>query len=61
MGLAIVPALPFLFDKPVEHAVEYVFHKGFETIGGPQAVEGRKPMPGLKEMIQKVKDKEKEL
>lgn len=38
MGLAAVPALPYLFDKPVEEAVEWVFHKGFETFGGKDAV-----------------------
>jgi hypothetical protein len=26
-GLAVVPALPYLFDEPVEHAVEHVFTK----------------------------------
>ena len=26
-GLSVIPALPFLFDKPVEHAVELVFAK----------------------------------
>lgn len=26
-GLAVVPFLPYLFDKPVEHAVDYVFEK----------------------------------
>ena len=30
-----------MFDEPVEHAVEWVFHKGFELIGGPEAVKGR--------------------
>ncbi|KAK4544059.1 hypothetical protein LTR36_004557 [Oleoguttula mirabilis] len=38
LGLAAVPALPFIFDKPVEVATEWVFHKAFETIGGPEAV-----------------------
>ena len=38
LGLAAVPALPFLFDKPVEQATEWVFHKGFEIVGGPAAV-----------------------
>ena len=33
-----MPALPFVFDKPVEHAVEWIFHKGFEIAGGQQAV-----------------------
>ena len=38
LGLAAVPALPFLFDKPVEQATEWMFHKGFEIVGGPAAV-----------------------
>jgi fission process protein 1 len=50
-----------LFDKPVEGVVSWVFHKGFETIGGPSAVEGRKPMPGLRQLIKPEKEKEKEL
>ncbi|KAK9476684.1 mitochondrial 18 KDa protein-domain-containing protein [Lipomyces japonicus] len=28
LGLAVVPALPYLFDEPVEHAVDYIFEKG---------------------------------
>lgn len=38
LGLAAVPALPFMFDKPVEEAVEWTFHRGFEMVGGKQAV-----------------------
>jgi len=34
LGLAIVPFLPMIFDAPVENAVEWTFHKGFETFGG---------------------------
>lgn len=30
LGLAVVPALPYLFDEPVEKAVE----KGFEIVAG---------------------------
>ncbi|MCJ1308246.1 hypothetical protein MMC25_001899 [Agyrium rufum] len=45
LGLAAVPFLPFLFDKPVESAVEWTFHKAFETIGGPDAV-GHTPSTG---------------
>lgn len=45
LGLAAVPALPYMFDAPVEHAVEWVFHKGFEMAGAD--------VPG--------KEKEKEL
>ncbi|KXL44644.1 hypothetical protein M433DRAFT_155579 [Acidomyces richmondensis BFW] len=38
LGLAIVPALPMLFDKPVEEATEKIFQWAFETVGGPAAV-----------------------
>ncbi|KAK9451424.1 mitochondrial 18 KDa protein-domain-containing protein [Limtongia smithiae] len=31
LGLAVVPALPYLFDEPVEHAVEWAFEKGKEA------------------------------
>ncbi|KAK0352531.1 hypothetical protein LTR91_020875 [Friedmanniomyces endolithicus] len=43
LGLAAVPALPFMFDKPVEKATEWLFHKGFELVGGPEAV-GHRPV-----------------
>jgi fission process protein 1 len=45
LGLAAVPALPFLFDEPVEKGVEWVFHKGFKVFGGPSAV-GDSPSTG---------------
>lgn len=38
LGLAAVPALPFMFDQPVEEATEWVFHRAFEAVGGPTAV-----------------------
>jgi len=66
LGLAAVPFLPFLFDKPVEEAVEWTFHQAFATIGGPDAV-GRAPRTGREEALsastikQKEKVKEKEL
>jgi len=50
LGLAAVPALPFLFDVPVETAVEYIFHKGFETFGGKAAV-GSAPATGREEAL----------
>lgn len=50
LGLAVVPFLPAMFDAPVEHAVEYVFHKGFETFGGKQAV-GNAPVTGREEEL----------
>lgn len=53
-----------MFDKPVEHAVEWVFHKAFEVVGGPAAV-GSSPDTGRQEIGQKQSErgaqKEKEL
>ncbi|KAG7007865.1 hypothetical protein G7Y79_00008g025030 [Physcia stellaris] len=64
LGLAAVPFLPFLFDKPVEEATEWVFHKGFETVWGPEAVRHR-PVTGrieeMQEQSRKGAQKEKEL
>jgi len=61
LGLAVVPFLPTLFDKPVENGVEWIFHKGFETLGGKQAV-GEAPLIGReKQLSEKPRKKEKEL
>ncbi|CDK24558.1 unnamed protein product [Kuraishia capsulata CBS 1993] len=30
LGLAVVPLLPYLFDEPVEHVMDYVFDQGVE-------------------------------
>jgi len=64
LGLAVVPFLPTLFDKPVENAVEFAFHKGFELAGGKQAV-GEAPQIGREKLLstkeKPKKDKEKEL
>jgi fission process protein 1 len=63
LGLAVVPFLPTLFDKPVENAVEFVFHKGFETFGGKHAV-GETPQIGRENLLSskpKQGTKEKEL
>jgi mitochondrial fission process protein 1 len=61
LGLAVVPFLPTLFDEPVENAVEWVFHKGFETFGGKDYV-GNSPTMGREKMLsQKPTEKEKEL
>ncbi|EZF34059.1 hypothetical protein H109_02165 [Trichophyton interdigitale MR816] len=38
LGLSVVPALPYLFDKPVEEAVQWAFHNAFLMFGGPNAV-----------------------
>ncbi|PMD62585.1 uncharacterized protein K444DRAFT_523896 [Hyaloscypha bicolor E] len=63
LGLAAVPALPFLFDKPVEDVVEWVFHKGFETVGGKEYV-GDAPSIGREQALEQKHqrgNKEKEL
>lgn len=58
LGLAVVPLLPTMFDKPVENAVEYVFHKGFERFGGHDYV-GEAPVVGReKRLSEKYKKKE---
>ncbi|KAK7738879.1 hypothetical protein SLS63_002216 [Diaporthe eres] len=59
LGLAVVPFLPTLFDKPVENAVEWIFHKGFATMGGQDAV-GAAPTMGREKALS-TKPKEKEL
>jgi len=53
LGLAVVPFLPYLFDEPVEHAVEYSFKRGYEAMGWTAP-------KGVTEMV-KDKEKEKEL
>ncbi len=50
LGLAAVPFLPYMFDKPVEEAVEWVFYQGFRTIGGESAV-GNRHATGRKEEL----------
>jgi mitochondrial fission process protein 1 len=52
LGLAAVPFLPYMFDKPVEQAVEWTFHTAFETLGGPEAV-GRAPKIGREKELRK--------
>lgn len=50
LGLAVVPFLPTLFDKPVEEAVEYAFHTGFEMAGG-KAYVGNSPKVGREDLL----------
>ncbi|KAL6799831.1 mitochondrial 18 KDa domain-containing protein [Trichoderma sp. SZMC 28012] len=52
LGLSVVPFLPSLFDKPVEDAVEWAFHKGFEQFGG-KAYVGDLPATGREKLINK--------
>ncbi|KAL8775278.1 MAG: hypothetical protein Q9209_000285 [Squamulea sp. 1 TL-2023] len=64
LGLAAVPLLPYMFDHPVESAVEWTFHRAFERIGGPEAV-AHTPETGRSEVLQEQSrsraTKEKEL
>jgi fission process protein 1 len=53
-----VPFLPYVFDKPVEDAVEFVFHTGFKAFKGDRAV-GETPRTGREHQLE-VKPKEKE-
>jgi fission process protein 1 len=66
LGLAAVPALPYMFDKPVEIATEWVFHNAFRAIGGPEAVRhspetGKQEMREAQSKVGAAKEKEKEL
>lgn len=64
LGLAAVPFLPYMFDKPVEEAVEWSFYQAFREIGGESAV-GTDHSTGRKEALKlehkKTSKKEKEL
>lgn len=59
LGLSVVPFLPAVFDKPVENAVEWAFHKGFEAFGGPQAV-GNAPLIGRERQLSERPKEKKE-
>ncbi|KAJ5143032.1 uncharacterized protein N7515_001819 [Penicillium bovifimosum] len=43
LGLAVVPFLPYIFDEPVDEAVEWAFRTGLRAYGGEAAV---RPLPG---------------
>lgn len=51
LGLAAVPALPYMFDEPVEEAVEWTFYQAFRAIGGEKAV-GERHATGRKHELQ---------
>ncbi|KAI9844825.1 MAG: hypothetical protein M1837_005243 [Sclerophora amabilis] len=50
LGLAAVPFLPFVFDKPVEEAVEWTFHKAFAMYDGKGAAERNSELSTKKEL-----------
>ncbi|KAK2605806.1 hypothetical protein QQS21_003760 [Conoideocrella luteorostrata] len=52
LGLSVVPFLPRLFDEPVENAVEWGFHKGFQIFGGNEYV-GNAPTTGREDLLNK--------
>jgi fission process protein 1 len=45
-----VPALPYLFDKPIEEATEWTFYQVFRAVGGEKAV-GDRHATGRKEEL----------
>ncbi|KAH8690860.1 mitochondrial 18 KDa protein-domain-containing protein [Talaromyces proteolyticus] len=47
LGLSVVPLLPYLFDQPVEHAVEWSFQTLCRAVGGPEAVQPPPPSSEL--------------
>jgi fission process protein 1 len=47
LGLSVVPMLPYLFDEPVEHVVEWSFATLCRAIEGPKAVT---PSPPSREL-----------
>jgi fission process protein 1 len=47
--------LPYLFDEPVEHVVDWTFHQAFRAIGGPNAVREKPASPT--ELLQEAKNK----
>ncbi|RVX68577.1 hypothetical protein B0A52_07004 [Exophiala mesophila] len=51
LGLAAVPALPYIFDEPVEAAVEWSFYQAFKAIGGENAV-GQRHSTGREHELQ---------
>ncbi|QUC20043.1 uncharacterized protein UV8b_04284 [Ustilaginoidea virens] len=52
LGLSVVPFLPRMFDGPVESAVEWAFHKGFQAFGGADYV-GDAPATGREDLLNK--------
>ncbi|KAL4793838.1 mitochondrial 18 KDa protein-domain-containing protein [Aspergillus venezuelensis] len=48
LGLSVVPFLPYLFDHPVESAVDWLFRVGVYVYGGEDAV---KPLPRHSEVV----------
>ncbi|PKY05623.1 hypothetical protein P168DRAFT_303380 [Aspergillus campestris IBT 28561] len=45
LGLAIVPFLPYIFDEPVEHAVQWSFREAIRAYAGDDAVRALPPAP----------------
>lgn len=57
LGLGAVPFLPYLFDKPVEDAVEFAFHTAFKAFGGQPAV-GDAPVTGREHQLEEKPERE---
>ncbi|KAI9741678.1 MAG: hypothetical protein M1834_000063 [Cirrosporium novae-zelandiae] len=64
LGLSAVPFLPYLFDKPVEEGIEWLFYNGARAWGGEDAVRGRSSTGRSEALLKESREerkKEKEL
>lgn len=50
-GLCVVPALPFLFDHPVEYAVDKVFEQAEQFVLGKQESDSVRDAGDLKKNL----------
>ncbi|KAI9372732.1 hypothetical protein BJX61DRAFT_542385, partial [Aspergillus egyptiacus] len=57
LGLSVVPFLPYVFDHPVDQAVDSLFRVGVYTYAGEDEV---KPLPRHSEVTYSAKDKDED-
>lgn len=57
LGLSVVPFLPYIFDHPVENAIDWVFRNGLRIYGGEDAI---RELPRHSEVSRTGKDQDHE-
>lgn len=57
LGLSVVPFLPYIFDHPVENAIDWVFRNGVRIYGGEGAI---RELPRHSEVSKTGKDQDHE-
>ncbi|KAL3475274.1 mitochondrial 18 KDa protein-domain-containing protein [Aspergillus californicus] len=57
LGLGVVPFLPYIFDHPVDGAVDWAFRVGCQLYGGEDAV---RPLPRHSEVAASAKNKDED-